>query len=177
MVHTALSYDEGPIAMRFPRGNGLGVKMDEQLKTIPIGTWEVLRPGNDAVILTFGTTIEMAIEAAEELQKEGLSVRVVNARFIKPIDEKMMKSILKEGLPILTIEEAVLEGGFGSSILEFAHDQGEYHTPIDRMGIPDRFIEHGSVTALLKEIGLTKQQVANRIRLLMPPKTHKGIGS
>ncbi|MXH99504.1 1-deoxy-D-xylulose-5-phosphate synthase, partial [Escherichia coli] len=132
----ALSYDEGPIAMRFPRGNGLGVKMDEQLKTIPIGTWEVLRPGNDAVILTFGTTIEMAIEAAEELQKEGLSVRVVNARFIKPIDEKMMKSILKEGLPILTIEEAVLEGGFGSSILEFAHDQGEYHTPIDRMGIP-----------------------------------------
>nr|WEZ46099.1 1-deoxy-D-xylulose-5-phosphate synthase [Bacillus subtilis] len=177
MVHTALSYDEGPIAMRFPRGNGLGVKMDEQLKTIPIGTWEVLRPGNDAVILTFGTTIEMAIEAAEELQKEGLSVRVVNARFIKPIDEKMMKSILKEGLPILTIEEAVLEGGFGSSILEFAHDQGEYHTPIDRMGIPDRFIEHGSVTALLEEIGLTKQQVANRIRLLMPPKTHKGIGS
>lgn len=177
MVHTALSYDEGPIAMRFPRGNGLGVKMDEQLKTIPIGTWEVLRPGNDAVILTFGTTIEMAIEAAEELQKEGLSVRVVNARFIKPIDEKMMKSILKEGLPILTIEEAVLEGGFGSSILEFAHDQGEYHTPIDRMGIPDRFIEHGSVTALLEEIGLTKQQVANRIRLLMSPKTHKGIGS
>lgn len=177
MVHTALSYDEGPIAMRFPRGNGLGVKMDEQLKTIPIGTWEVLRPGNDAVILTFGTTIEMALEAAEELQKEGLSVRVVNARYIKPIDEKMMKDILKEGLPILTIEEAVLEGGFGSSILEFAHDQGEFLTPIDRMGIPDRFIEHGSVTALLEEIGLTKQQAANRIRLLMPPKTHKGIGS
>ncbi|MEC1290878.1 1-deoxy-D-xylulose-5-phosphate synthase [Bacillus mojavensis] len=177
MVHTALSYDGGPIAMRFPRGNGLGVKMDEQLKPIPIGTWEVLRPGNDAVILTFGTTIEMALEAAEELQKEGLSVRVVNARFIKPIDEKMMKDILNEGLPILTIEEAVLEGGFGSAVLEFAHDQGMYHTPIDRMGIPDRFIEHGSVTALLEEIGLTKQQVADRIRLLAPPKTHKGIGS
>ena len=177
MVNTALSYEEGPIAMRFPRGNGLGVKMDKELKSIPIGTWEVLRPGKDAVILTFGTTIEMALEAAEELQKEGLSVRVVNARFIKPIDKQMMKAILNEGLPILTIEEAVLEGGFGSTILEFAHDLGMYHTPIDRMGIPDRFIEHGSVTALLEEIGLTKAEVMNRIKLLMPPKTHKGIGS
>ncbi|MDF4192599.1 MULTISPECIES: 1-deoxy-D-xylulose-5-phosphate synthase [Bacillus amyloliquefaciens group] len=177
MVNTALNYEEGPIAMRFPRGNGLGVKMDKELKTIPIGTWEVLRPGKDAVILTFGTTIEMALEAAEELQKEGLSVRVVNARFIKPIDKQMMNAILNEGLPILTIEEAVLEGGFGSTILEFAHDLGMYHTPIDRMGIPDRFIEHGSVTALLEEIGLTKAEVMNRIKLLMPPKTHKGIGS
>jgi 1-deoxy-D-xylulose-5-phosphate synthase len=177
MVNTALNYEEGPIAMRFPRGNGLGVKMDKELKTIPVGTWEVLRPGKDAVILTFGTTIEMALEAAEELQKEGLSVRVVNARFIKPIDKQMMKAILNEGLPILTIEEAVLEGGFGSTILEFAHDLGMYHTPIDRMGIPDRFIEHGSVTALLEEIGLTKAEVMNRIKLLMPPKTHKGIGS
>ncbi|QBG56932.1 1-deoxy-D-xylulose-5-phosphate synthase [Bacillus amyloliquefaciens] len=177
MVNTALNYEEGPIAMRFPRGNGLGVKMDKELKSIPIGTWEVLRPGKDAVILTFGTTIEMALEAAEELQKEGLSVRVVNARFIKPIDKQMMKAILNEGLPILTIEEAVLEGGFGSTILEFAHDLGMYHTPIDRMGIPDRFIEHGSVTALLEEIGLTKAEVMNRIKLLMPPKTHKGIGS
>ncbi|MCR9038794.1 1-deoxy-D-xylulose-5-phosphate synthase [Bacillus sp. L381] len=177
MVNTALNYEEGPIAMRFPRGNGLGVKMDKELKSIPIGTWEVLRPGKDAVILTFGTTIEMSLEAAEELQKEGLSVRVVNARFIKPIDKQMMKAILNEGLPILTIEEAVLEGGFGSTILEFAHDLGMYHTPIDRMGIPDRFIEHGSVTALLEEIGLTKAEVMNRIKLLMPPKTHKGIGS
>ncbi|MCP1533041.1 1-deoxy-D-xylulose-5-phosphate synthase [Bacillus velezensis] len=177
MVNTALNYEEGPIAMRFPRGNGLGVKMDKELKTIPIGTWEVLRPGKDAVILTFGTTIEMALEAAEELQKEGLSVRVVNARFIKPVDKQMMKAILNEGLPILTIEEAVLEGGFGSTILEYAHDLGMYHTPIDRMGIPDRFIEHGSVTALLEEIGLTKAEVMNRIKLLMPPKTHKGIGS
>ncbi|AFZ91352.1 1-deoxy-D-xylulose-5-phosphate synthase [Bacillus velezensis] len=177
MVNTALNYEEGPIAMRFPRGNGLGVKMDKELKTIPIGTWEVLRPGKDAVILTFGTTIEMALEATEELQKEGLSVRVVNARFIKPIDKQMMKAILNEGLPILTIEEAVLEGGFGSTILEYAHDLGMYHTPIDRMGIPDRFIEHGSVTALLEEIGLTKVEVMNRIKLLMPPKTHKGIGS
>ncbi|KDE30842.1 1-deoxy-D-xylulose-5-phosphate synthase [Bacillus altitudinis] len=177
MVNTAIQYDNGPIAMRFPRGNGLGVKMDEQLKTIPIGSWEVLRPGKDAVILTFGTTIKMALQAAEELQKEGKSIRVVNARFIKPLDEAMLNEILSEGLPILTIEEAVLQGGFGSSVLEYIHDKKASHIKVERMGIPDEFIEHGSVDALLEEIGLTKTQVAETLRDLLPAAPRKGIGS
>ncbi len=177
MVNTAIQYDNGPIAMRFPRGNGLGVKMDEQLKTIPIGSWEVLRPGKDAVILTFGTTIKMALQAAEELQKEGKSIRVVNARFIKPLDEGMLNEILSEGLPILTIEEAVLQGGFGSSVLEYIHDKKASHIKVERMGIPDEFIEHGSVDALLEEIGLTKTQVAETLRDLLPAAPRKGIGS
>lgn len=177
MVNTAIQYDEGPIAMRFPRGNGLGVKMDEQLKTIPIGSWEVLRPGKDAVILTFGTTIKMALQAAEELQKEGKSIRVVNARFIKPLDESMLNEILSEGMPILTIEEAVLQGGFGSSVLEYIHDKKVSHIKVERMGIPDEFIEHGSVDALLEEIGLTKTQVAETLRDLLPAAPRKGIGS
>ncbi|MDH6597597.1 1-deoxy-D-xylulose-5-phosphate synthase [Bacillus aerius] len=177
MVNTAIQYDDGPIAMRFPRGNGLGVKMDEQLKTIPIGSWEVLRPGKDAVILTFGTTIKMALQAAEELQKEGKSIRVVNARFIKPLDEGMLNEILSEGLPILTIEEAVLQGGFGSSVLEYIYDKKASHIKVERMGIPDEFIEHGSVDALLEEIGLTKTQVAETLRDLLPAAPRKGIGS
>lgn len=177
MVNTAIQYDDGPIAMRFPRGNGLGVKIDEQLKTIPIGSWEVLRPGKDAVILTFGTTIKMALQAAEELQKEGKSIRVVNARFIKPLDEGMLNEILSEGLPILTIEEAVLQGGFGSSVLEYIHDKKASHIKVERMGIPDEFIEHGSVDALLEEIGLTKTQVAETLRDLLPAAPRKGIGS
>ncbi|OJT61814.1 1-deoxy-D-xylulose-5-phosphate synthase [Bacillus altitudinis] len=177
MVNTAIQYDDGPIAMRFPRGNGLGVKMDEQLKTIPIGSWEVLRPGKDAVILTFGITIKMALQAAEELQKEGKSIRVVNARFIKPLDEGMLNEILSEGLPILTIEEAVLQGGFGSSVLEYIHDKKASHIKVERMGIPDEFIEHGSVDALLEEIGLTKTQVAETLRDLLPAAPRKGIGS
>lgn len=177
MVNTAIQYDDGPIAMRFPRGNGLGVKMDEQLKTIPIGSWEVLRPGKDAVILTFGTTIKMALQAAEELQKEGKSIRVVNARFIKPLDEGMLNEMLSEGLPILTIEEAVLQGGFGSSVLEYIHDKKASHIKVERMGIPDEFIEHGSVDALLEEIGLTKTQVAETLRDLLPAAPRKGIGS
>ncbi|OLP64552.1 1-deoxy-D-xylulose-5-phosphate synthase [Bacillus pumilus] len=177
MVNTAIQYDDGPIAMRFPRGNGIGVTMDQQLKTIPIGSWEVLRPGKDAVILTFGTTIKMAMQAAEQLQKEGKSIRVVNARFIKPLDEGMLNEIVSEGIPILTIEEAVLQGGFGSSVLESLHDKKASHIKVERMGIPDEFIEHGSVDALLEEIGLTSAQVAQQLRDLLPATPRKGIGS
>lgn len=166
LVYTALKYDDGPIAMRYPRGNGLGVPMDGELKQIPIGTWEVLREGEDAAILTFGTTIPMALEAAEILAGQGISVRVINSRFIKPLDEKMLNGILSEDLPILTIEEAVLQGGFGSFILESAQELGYRKAEIDRMGIPDQFIEHGSVDKLLKEIGMTTEDVVLRIQKL-----------
>ncbi|MBB6175359.1 1-deoxy-D-xylulose-5-phosphate synthase [Anoxybacillus tengchongensis] len=170
MVYTAIQYDDGPIAMRFPRGNGLGVPMDKELKKIPIGTWEVLREGTDVAILTFGTTIPMALQAAERLANEGISVQVVNARFIKPLDEAMLHTLLQQNMPLLTIEEAVLQGGFGSAVLEFAHDHGYYGAMIDRMGIPDRFIEHGGVSQLLEEIGLTTEHVMERIYLLTPKK-------
>ncbi len=170
MVYTAIRYDDGPIAMRFPRGNGLGVPLDEELKEIPIGTWEVLRDGRDAAILTFGTTISMALEAADQLAKEGVSVKVVNARFIKPMDEAVLLELLESRLPILTIEEAVLQGGFGSAVLEFAHDRGYHQAVIERMGIPDRFIEHGSVSELLREIGLTAAHIVDRIKTMAPRK-------
>ncbi|MCM3571815.1 1-deoxy-D-xylulose-5-phosphate synthase [Mesobacillus subterraneus] len=166
MVYTAIKYDEGPIAMRYPRGNGLGVPMDEELKEIPIGTWEVLREGEDAAILTFGTTIPMAMEAAEILARQGVSVKVVNTRFIKPLDEEMLVGILNNNMPILTIEEAILQGGFGSFVLETSHDLGYQHVEIDRMGIPDQFIEHGSVDKLLEEIGMTTEDVVLRMQKL-----------
>jgi 1-deoxy-D-xylulose-5-phosphate synthase len=170
MVYTAIQYDDGPIALRFPRGNGLGVKLDEELKKIPIGTWEVLREGRDLAILTFGTTISMALEAAEKLAKDNISVKVVNARFIKPMDEEMLHDLLESNIPILTIEEAVLQGGFGSAVLEFAHDHGYHQAVINRMGIPDRFIEHGSVKELLNEIGLTTAHIIDRVKTIIPRK-------
>lgn len=170
MVYTALQYDDGPIAMRYPRGNGLGVHMDQALHKIPIGTWETLQDGTDAAILTFGTTIPMALEAAKLLEKTGKSVKVVNARFIKPMDQTFLTELLKQNIPIITLEEACLAGGFGSSVLEFAHDNGFYHAVINRMGIPDEFIEHGSVTKLLEEIGLTATEVAGRVAALLPSK-------
>lgn len=170
MVNTAIHYDDGPIALRYARGNGLGVEMDEVLKLIPIGSWEILKPGTDAVILTFGTTISMALEAAELLEKEDISVRVVNARFIKPLDNDMMHQILGSNLPVLTIEESVLMGGFGSAVLEFANDHDYQNAKIDRMGIPDQFIEHGSVNELLREIGMTTENVVERVQKLVPKK-------
>ena len=155
MVKTAIDYDEGPIVMRYPRGNGLGVPMDETLRPIPIGSWEVLREGHDGVILTFGTTIPMALEAANILFAKGIHVKVVNARFIKPLDTAMLDMIFATGMPIITVEEAVLAGGFGSAVLEYAHDTLQTAVPIRRMGIPDQFIEHGNVDELLAEIGMT----------------------
>lgn len=174
MVYTALKYDDGPIALRFPRGNGYGVPLDEEFHEIPIGTWEVLKEGVDSVILTFGTTIPMAMEAASILEKRGISTQVVNARFIKPLDENMMFHILEKNIPILTIEEAVLQGGFGSAILEFAHEHGYHHTVIERMGIPDKFIEHGSVKQLLQDVGLTTENVVARL-LSLVEKNKKGL--
>lgn len=173
LVHTAASYDDGPFAIRYPRGNAKGVEVDRVQKTIPIGSWDVLKEGKDAVILTFGTTIDMALEASRRMEKEGRSVRVVNARFIKPLDDAMLHDIMKEGLPIITVEEAVLQGGFGASILEFAEENGYNGQFVKRMGIPDRFIEHGSVSQLWEEIGLTEDALVKNLKELVPTKQQR----
>ncbi|WLR49731.1 1-deoxy-D-xylulose-5-phosphate synthase [Bacillus tianshenii] len=168
LVYTALQYDDGPIAIRYPRGNALGVPVDKEMKEIPIGSWEVLREGSQAAILTFGTTIPMAMSAAEQLAKEGVQVKVINARFIKPLDENVLHELLGQNMPILTIEEGVLQGGFGSAVLEFTHDHNYSHAEISRLGIPDKFIEHGSVKELLNEIELTEEGVVKQIKRLIP---------
>ena len=173
LVHTAVQYDDGPIAIRYPRGNAKGVETDAEVRTIPIGSWEVLKEGTDAVILTFGTTIDMALEASERLEKDGRSVRVVNARFIKPLDDAMLHDIMKDDLPILTVEEAVLQGGFGSSVLEFAEEHDYTSQWVKRMGVPDRFIEHGSVNKLWEEIGLTTQNIVSHMKKMLPNKQQR----
>jgi 1-deoxy-D-xylulose-5-phosphate synthase len=164
MVKTAIEYNDGPIALRYPRGNGLGVPMDAELQVIPIGSWQVLREGTDAAILTFGTTIPMALEAADRLAKQGVQVEVINARFIKPLDVHMLHQLVKRDLPLFTVEEAVLQGGFGSSILEFLQDHDYTGVSVSRMGIPDHFIEHGNVDELLHEIHITADELVVRIQ-------------
>jgi len=163
MVKTAIEYNDGPIALRYPRGNGLGVTMDEELKTIPIGSWEVLEEGTSAAILTFGTTIPMALQAAEELREEGISVEVVNARFIKPLDGAMLDSLAARQIPLVTLEEAVLQGGFGSSVLEYYNEQ-QQEVNVTRIGIPDAFIEHGDVPELLNEIHISVEDLKKQIK-------------
>lgn len=164
MVKTAIEYNGGPIALRYPRGNGLGVEMDAELKTLPIGSWEVLEDGKDAVILTFGTTIPMALHAAEQLREQGIHAEVVNARFIKPMDTEMLHKIFGRNVPIVTIEEAVLQGGFGSGVLEFAEENDYRGAVVDRLGIPDQFIEHGDVAELMDEIHLNSDEVVKVIK-------------
>ncbi|MFC7394228.1 1-deoxy-D-xylulose-5-phosphate synthase [Scopulibacillus cellulosilyticus] len=171
LVNTALKYDNGPIAVRCPRGNGIGINMDKELKELPIGRWEILKEGKDIAILSFGPMLQTVMEAAKQLQSEGISVSVVNARFIKPLDDDMLRKIAELHMPVLTVEESVLQGGFGSAVLEFFHDEGYHDMVIDRMGIPDRFIEHGNVKDLLNEIGLTSEQIYHHAKKLIP--THR----
>ncbi|WP_377888574.1 1-deoxy-D-xylulose-5-phosphate synthase [Alkalihalobacillus sp. R86527] len=170
MVYTGYKYNSGPIAIRYPRGNGIGVTMDKELKEIPIGSWEVIRDGSDVALLSFGPTLQELLKAAEKLEQEGISARVINARFIKPLDEKMMSELIQEGIPMLTVEEAILQGGFGSAVLEYLNDSGFQHGAIQRMGIPDTYIEHGSVGELLKEIGLTAEDIAEKAKKMLPAK-------
>ena len=167
MVKTAIEYNDGPIALRYPRGNGLGVPMDSSLKTLPIGSWEVLQRGTDAVILTFGTTIPMALHAAEELRAGGINAEVVNARFIKPMDTEMLHSIFGRKVPVITLEEAVLQGGFGSGVLEFAEENEYTGAIVHRLGIPDQFIEHGDVAELMDEIHLNSDEVVRVAKKLV----------
>ncbi|MGO4887095.1 1-deoxy-D-xylulose-5-phosphate synthase [Anaerobacillus sp. MEB173] len=172
MIYTAVQHS-GPIAVRYPRGNGYGIKMDDEFKEIPIGTWEVLRDGTDLALLTFGTMIPVAEKAADQLALEGVSVKVINARSIKPLDEKMLADLASKNMPILTLEESALPGGFGSAVLEYFHDHSCHGMIVERMGIPDRFIEHGSVSELLEEIDLTSNKVAERIVKMLPRKRQR----
>ncbi|MFJ7826749.1 1-deoxy-D-xylulose-5-phosphate synthase [Psychrobacillus sp. NPDC096623] len=158
MVNTAFEYSDGPIALRYPRGNGLGVPMDEELKTIPIGSWEVLKEGTQAAILTFGTTIPMAMQAAEMLTQQNISAEVINARFIKPLDAEMLKDLQARNIPIITVEESALQGGFGSAVIEF-YNENNLSVNVHRIGIPDVFIEHGEVNQLLEEIHITSDEI------------------
>ncbi|SDI96313.1 1-deoxy-D-xylulose-5-phosphate synthase [Salimicrobium halophilum] len=168
MVHTAAQYDDGPIAIRYPRGNALGVDVDADPKPIEIGSWETLEKGTDAVILTFGTTIPLALEAREQLESRGVQVEVVNARFMKPMDEAKLHEIFERDIPVITMEEAVLQGGFGSAVLEFQSDHGYVNQRVHRIGLPDRFIEHGSVKDLWKEVGLTVEKVVESVQESLP---------
>lgn len=172
MIYTAIQYDDGPIAVRYPRGNGYGVKMDKQLKNVPIGKWEVLNEGSDACILTFGTMIPVAEEAIKTLEKQGVYVKLVNANSVKPLDEALLHEIAKQNIPVLTIEEAALQGGFGSAVLEF-FQENQYMVTMKRMGIPDEFIEHGSVKELLEEVGLTSANVVDQLDTLLPKRRQR----
>jgi 1-deoxy-D-xylulose-5-phosphate synthase len=166
MLFTALEYNDGPIAVRYPRIQGTGVEWNDELRLLPIGEWETVRDGGDAVVLAVGPMVAVAMEAANQLAAEGVDLRVVNARFIKPLDETMLSFLAKEGLPITVIEEGAVQGGFGSAVLEWFASEGVYGIPIRLMGVPDVFVEHGSISEQRREVGLTVERLVDTVQAL-----------
>lgn len=167
MLYTAVQYEDGPIAVRYSKSEGLGVDMDAEFKEIPIGKAEIVRRGEDVAILAFGTMVKVAEEAADLLAEDGISARVINARFAKPLDEELLRGLAEEKIPVVTVEEASLIGGFGSAVLEFYEREGRAMN-IKRFGIPDYYVEHGSIAEQLQEVGLTSEQIAKQIRSFLP---------
>ena len=157
MLYTALK-QPGPVAIRYPRGNGIGVPLDHKYKSIPIGKAELLKEGKDLVIIALGSMVSPSMEAATLLEDEGLSVGVINCRFAKPLDKKLAEYSRAAG-KILIVEENIRQGGLGGAILELFNDMGVQDIRIRRMGLPDRFVEHGPVSLLRKKYGLDKSGI------------------
>lgn len=142
MLKTALAY-ECPIAIRYPRGQALGVPLEYPLRNLPIGEAEVLMEGEDILILAIGQPVPAALEAVKHLQKEGFYPTLVNARFAKPLDKSLLQKMAPKHRAIVTIEENVIAGGFGSAVAELLETLN-IHIPVIKIGLPDKFIEHGS---------------------------------
>ena len=153
MLYTAVEHP-GPIALRYPRGRGVGVAFSSTLSRVPIGKAEVLREGTDLLLLAVGASVYPALEAAASLAQQGFSATVVNARFIKPLDESLILTLAASHGRVLTVEENVVAGGFGSAVLELLADRGLFGVPVKRLGIPDTFVEHGSQDLLRQKYGL-----------------------
>jgi len=163
MLRTALAHP-GPTAIRYPRGTGEGVPLDEDPAPLPLGSWEKVGDGKDAAILAVGTCLHPALEAAKMLEEiHGVDVTVVNARFIKPLDEALLEQLASTTPLILTVEENVLAGGFGSSVLEFLSEHGCRGVRVERAGIPDEFVEHGSQDVLRSKYGLDTAGIYQRL--------------
>ena len=162
MLATAIAI-EGPAAVRYPRGAGLGVPLTDSLETLPVGKAEVLQEEGNIAFLAVGTMVEKAKEAAAILKEEGIETAVVNMRFIKPLDTELLGEMARTKKLLITAEENVLAGGFGSAVAEYLADHG-IEVPLLRFGIPDRFIEQGTRRELLSLCGLQPDEMAERIR-------------
>ena len=162
MLATAIAIP-GPAAVRYPRGAGLGVALTDSFEKLPVGKAEVLQEKGEIAFLAVGTMVEHAKAAAAILAEEGIEAAVVNMRFIKPLDTALIDAMAKTKKLIITAEENVLAGGFGSAVAEYLADSGQ-QVPLVRFGIPDRFIEQGTRKELLSLCGLQPEQMAERVR-------------
>ena len=164
MLHTALRHDDGPIALRYPRGAAEGAPLPERPRALEIGRGELLRPGERVALLGYGHGVPLALGAAERLDEHGVAATVADARFAKPLDEDLLASLAADHELVVTIEENVLAGGFGAAVLESLADRDLLaETRVLRLGLPDRYVTHGKPALLREEVGLTPEAIAERV--------------
>jgi 1-deoxy-D-xylulose-5-phosphate synthase len=166
MLHTAVHWDRGPVAIRYPR-SAIPDELKSGFEPIEVGSWETLCKGSHLAILAVGSMVYPALRASSRLQQEGIEAEVINARFVKPLDERMLDSVFGRFDKIITVEENALSGGFGSAVLEFAEARGITNLSIKRLGIPDKFIEHGARDRLLADLGLDEDGIIRAVRSTM----------
>jgi 1-deoxy-D-xylulose-5-phosphate synthase len=164
MLYTAVRHQDGPIALRYPRGNGLGVPLKAGFDTIPIGQAETLRTGTAVALLAIGEMVTPALSAAAELEKKGVSCEVVNMRFVKPLDGALLERIASRFGRVITVENNTVIGGFGSAVAEYYASRQMTHIPVHMHGVPDHFIDHGSPAELAAETGLDSAGIARFVR-------------
>ena len=166
MLVTALKYD-GPIAFRYPRGAGTGTILEKDIQPLPIGKAQILKEGEDVLILAIGQSVCEALDAHSELTQLGISATVVNCRFVKPLDVELICSLAKKIPRIITVEENIRQGGFGSAVLEEFNDSGITGFQLERIGIPDTFVEHGPQNLLRSKYGVDADAIVETAKRLM----------
>jgi 1-deoxy-D-xylulose-5-phosphate synthase len=165
LLKTALDYP-GPAALRIPRGAAEGVDMDAESEAIPLGQGEVLRHGDDLTVVALGAMVYPALQAAEIVQDEGIDVTVINPRFVKPLDDKLILHHGRRTQALLTVEDHVGHGGFGSAVLEVLADHEATDITVLRHALPDDIIEHGAQNLLRRDFGLDAAGIADKMRQL-----------
>jgi len=171
MLYTAIEL-KYPMAIRYPRDSGLGVELDTELRSIPIGKGEVVRRGEDVIILALGTMVAPSLEAARQMASEGIEATVINARFAKPLDIELILELATHIKRMVTVEENNLSGGFGSSVLNSLQEAGLNNVHIKTVGLPDEFIEHGSQAFLRAKYGLDAEGISQQVRSMFTPYNH-----
>jgi len=166
MLYTATLFRKGPIAIRYPRGNALGVEI-KPFSQIPIGKGEIIEKGTDAAIIAIGSMVETAKKTRALLANEGFDIEVVNARFVKPLDAGLLKDVFSRHKKVITLEDNVITGGFGSAVLEFMNQQNIKDADIIVHGLPDKFVEHGTPDELYSDLKMDVKGIASIIKDLL----------
>ncbi len=176
MVVTGVNYTDGPIAMRYPRGSGLGVPLAEEgWEGLEIGKGEILRHGDELLLLGYGTMVNTALQAAEILSEHGVEATVVNARFLKPLDTELILPLARRIGKVVTLEEGCLMGGFGSAVAEALLDN-DVVVPVKRFGVPDKLVDHAKPDESKADLGLTSPQIAEEILNTLFTKQLSSVG-